>query len=164
VQLVPISDGENHRVAGLGNVLVCVYWGEPSLAALHDRVEWVERTIERGSPVALFVVVTADAVGKLPGPAFRAESKRQAARYRDSIVLSASVIEGQGVTQTLVRSFLRGLATVAGRGMLVRFFGESAGAASWAAAAMAPHGGPEPEAILEAVARVRAAHDAAQRG
>ena len=50
VQLVPISDGENHRVAGLGNVLVCVYWGEPSLAALHDRVEWVERTIERGPP------------------------------------------------------------------------------------------------------------------
>lgn len=142
-------------MAGLENLLVCVYWGAPPVAALRERIDWVERTIAAGRPVALFVVVTEDAAGQLPGRAFRVESKRQAEEYREHLLFSASVIEGTRVTAVLVRSFLRSLATVAARGIEVRFFEDATGGAHWAAEQLAPHEGPSDEAIMAAVASLR---------
>ena len=153
-----VSEGENHRVASLGNLLLCLYWGEPPLEALEARIPWVEETIAGGSPLGLFVLVTKDAAGTLPGRSFRQESKRQAAKYRGSILFSASVIEGDSVTTVLVRSFLRGLATVVARGIPVRFFDSAGPAAAWAARELSRHDGPSTDVILAAVKRLRAEH------
>jgi len=150
-----VSEGTHHRMVGLENLLICVYWGAPPVQALRERIEWVERTIASGRPVALFVVVTEAAAGQLPGRAFRVESKQQAEKYREHLLFSASVIEGTRVTAVLVRSFLRSLATVAARGIDVRFFEDSADGALWAAEQLEPHDGPSEEAILAAVASLR---------
>lgn len=155
VDVVPVSEGPHHRFGGLGDVLVCVYWGTPPVSALRDRIPWIEEVVRRDGMVALFVVVTPEAAGSLPGADFRAESKRQADRWRDHFALSASVIEGDGLSHSLVRTFLRGLATVAGRDVDVRFFDRVGPAAAWVARSMAPYDGPGAAALVEAVDALR---------
>ncbi|HJL20506.1 MAG TPA: hypothetical protein RMH99_32865 [Sandaracinaceae bacterium LLY-WYZ-13_1] len=152
----PVSDGPTHRFAGVGNVLVSLHWGAPSTRALRDRVAWTEATIARHGAIGILVVVTADAAGQLPDRAFRELSRAQADRWRDAILFSASVIEGGGVSRALIRTFLRGLAVVAGRGIDVRFFDSVPGGAAWAAERAAGHGGPSAEELLETVAALRA--------
>ena len=150
-----VSEGPSHRFQGVRNVLVCVYWGAPSPRALRDRIPWLESAITRHGKVGLFVVVTSNAAGSLPSRSFRDESRAQAERYRDALDFSASVIEGSGVHHTLVRTFLRGLTVVAGRGVEVRFFEDVSGGARWAAARAAPYDGPDAKALLDTVARLR---------
>jgi hypothetical protein len=155
VAIEHVSEGATHRLAGLGNLLICLYWGQPPVDALRDRIEWVERTIAKGLPVGLLVVITEDAAGQLPGRPFRQESKRQAEAYRGHVLFSASVVEGTRVTAVLVRSFLRSLATVVARGIQVRFFDDAREGARWAAELLEPHDGPSEAAILAAVQALR---------
>ncbi|HEY8428505.1 MAG TPA: hypothetical protein VIL20_09035 [Sandaracinaceae bacterium] len=155
MKLVPISEGSTHRFAGLGNVLVAVYVGAPEASALRERVPWVEKAIARYGGIGQLVVVDRRASGSLPDRAFRDESRAQADRYRRSILFSASVVEGDSVQHTLVRTFLRGLALVAGRDLPVRFFDEVPPAAEWAASLARGHGGPEARALVEAVEQLR---------
>jgi len=162
VKLVTISEGYTHRFAALGNVIVAVYVGAPEASALRERVPWIEKAIERYGGVGQLVVVDRRASGSLPNRAFRDESRAQADRYRGSILFSASVIEGDTVHHTLVRTFLRGLALVAGRDLPVRFFDEVAPAAEWAAGLASASGGPRASELAGAVELVRPqAHAAA---
>jgi hypothetical protein len=155
VGAVPVSEGPTHRFVGVGNVLVSLYWGAPSARALRERVGWIERAIAEHGAVGVLVVITADAAGRLPDRAFREESRAQVDRFRDAILFSASVVEGRGVGHTLVRTFLRGLAVVAGHGIAVRFFEDLREGARWAAARTAAHGGPSAEELVRAVEALR---------
>ncbi|MCZ7685268.1 MAG: hypothetical protein M5U28_43430 [Sandaracinaceae bacterium] len=155
MQLVTISEGPTHRFAGLGNVIVAVYVGAPAAGALRARVPWLEKALRRHGAVGQLVVVDRRASGTLPDREFRDESRAQAERYRGSILFSASVIEGDTVHHTLVRTFLRGLALVAGRDVPVRFFDEVPPAAEWAAALARGHGGPSASELAQAVEALR---------
>lgn len=156
-RVVPVSAGPTHRFAGVGNVIVAVYGGAPEASALADREPWIEQALRRFAGVGQLVIVDRDASGSLPGREFREASREQADRYRGSILFSACVIEGQGVHHTLVRTFLRGLALVAGKDVPVRFFDTVAPAASWAGTLTEPHGGPSAAELTKAIATVRAA-------
>ncbi len=155
MQLVPISEGHTHRFAALGNVIVAVYVGAPEASALAARVPWVEKAIDRYGGIGQLVVVDRRASGSLPDRAFRDESRAQADRYRRSILFSASVIEGTSVHHTLVRTFLRGLALVAGKDVPVRFFDEVPPAASWAEELARSCGGPSARDLAQAVEALR---------
>lgn len=155
MELEPVSEGPGHRFAGVGNVLVCVYWASPPTDALLERLPWVERTVAEAGSVGLLVVVHEEAAGQLPGPAFRKESRRQAERFQDQIVLSATAILGDDVSHSLIRTFLRGLAVVAARKIDVRFFDDTTDAARWTAEGMAAHGGPSVSELLQAVEALR---------
>ncbi|MEQ8461228.1 MAG: hypothetical protein RLO52_13210 [Sandaracinaceae bacterium] len=154
--LEPVCAGPQHRFAGVENVLVCVYWGAPPAEALHDRVPWVEKAIARYGAIGVLVVVPPEASGHLPDRAFREESRAQADRFRDAIRFSASVIEGDDVQHALIRTFLRGLAVVAARGMEVRFFRSVHDGAAWASERAAALGGPSPRSLVQAVEALRA--------
>lgn len=155
VELELISEGPAHIYAGAGNVLVCLYRGAPTAQALRDRVPWMEKVIEKHGKLGLLVVVSEEARGALPAPAFRAESRAQAKRYPDRILFSASVIEGRGVRHSLVRTFLRGLSVVAGRSIDVRFFDDVTLAIEWAAERASPYQGPSAEEITEVLDALR---------
>lgn len=153
--LVPISEGPMHRFVGVGNVVVAMYVGAPDATALEARVPWIEETLRTHGGVGQLVVVDRSASGSLPDRAFREASRAQADRYRGSILFSVSVIEGDGVHHALVRTFLRGLALVAGKDVPVRFFEEVAPAVAWAEPLARPHGGPSASELVRAVEAVR---------
>lgn len=161
MQLVPISEGHTHRFAALGNVIVAVYVGAPDAGVLRARVPWIEKVLERHGAIGQLVVVDRRASGSLPDRAFRDESRAQADRYRGSILFSASIIEGDTVHHTLVRTFLRGLALVAGKDVPVRFFDEVEPATAWAAALAHDHGGPSADELARAIDALRPHRDAA---
>ncbi len=82
-------------------------------------------------------------------------SKEQTAKFRDHIAFSAIVIEGTGVERALLRTFLRGVAMVAGRSVSVQFFeGVAPGAAF--AARRAGVEGPKAQLLLDVLAEIRA--------
>ncbi len=155
VDPVSVSEGPGYRFLGAGNVLVCVYWATPTVEALRQRLPWIEARLAEGAKVGLLVVVTADAAGALPGREFRVESRRQAERYADAVVLSASVIESDSLMHGLARTFLRTLAMVMPSHIEVRFFDAVDPAAEWVAEAMAPLGGPSAATLSGTVARAR---------
>jgi hypothetical protein len=155
--MVPVSAGPSHRFAGVGNVIVAMYAGAPEASALADRSPWIEQALRRYAGIGQLVIVDRDASGSLPGREFREASREQADRYRGSILFSACVIEGQGVHHALVRTFLRGLALVAGKDVPVRFFDTVAPAAGWAEALVQPHAGPSAGELSQAVDALRAA-------
>lgn len=154
--LEPVCEGPTHRFAGVRNVLVSVYWGAPRAEALRQRIPWVERTVATYGALGLLVVVPPDAAGHLPDRGFRDESRAQADRFRDHLRFSASVIEGDDVQHTLIRTFLRGLAVVAARGLEVRFFRAVHDGAAWASEQAEPFGGPSPQSLIDAVEALRA--------
>jgi hypothetical protein len=129
-----VTEGPVHVFAAVDNVLVCFYRGSPPASALVDRVPWIERFAGTGRSIGLLVVVGREAGGALPNDEFRRTSKAQSVKYQHVFAFSATVIEGTGTRASLVRSFLRGLAVVAGRNVTVRFFDDVAPAAAWAAA------------------------------
>ena len=149
-----VSEGPTHRFAGVGNVLVSVYWGAPTTEALRERIAWIERAIAAYPKFGLLVVVTPEAGGSLPGREFREESRAQAKRFEEHLAFSASVIEGRDLIHTLVRTFLRGLAVVVGKRVEVRFFESASDGAAWAAERAAPEG-PDARALLEAIDALR---------
>jgi len=155
VGLEIVSEGPTHCFAGVGNVLVSLYWAAPTAAALRERVGWVERVIEKHGQLGLLVVVSNDASGALPGKEFRAESRAQAERYSGKILFSATVIEGKAVHDSLARTFLRGLAVVVARDVPVRFFNEPEPAIAWAADRAATYGGPTPAEIERTLRALR---------
>jgi hypothetical protein len=155
MDLRPVSTGPTHRFAGVKNVLVCVYLGAPQGAALRERVPWIEETIARHGAVGLLVVVDARATGKLPDADFRNVSREQAARYKGRILFSASVVEGNDVHHALLRTFMRGLALVAGRDIPLRFFDAVRPAAEWAANKAHDYGGPAAEELERSVQLLR---------
>ncbi|MFK7988345.1 MAG: hypothetical protein AB8I08_20155 [Sandaracinaceae bacterium] len=61
-----VSEGPTHCFAGVGNVLVSVYWGAPGVGPLHERIPWIERTIATHGTFGLLVVVL-DGVRQPPG-------------------------------------------------------------------------------------------------
>lgn len=144
-----------HCFAGLGNVLISMYWGSPDASVLDDRIPWVERMGARHGRGGLFVVVCDGASGSLPDAAFRERSRAQAQRFEGTIVFSASVIEGDGVLPGLVRAFLRGLALVAPRKVETAFFDRVDPAALWVAARAVPHDGPDATALRNALSTLR---------
>jgi len=156
VELELVSEGPVHRFAGLGNVLISLYWGAPDAAVLDERVEWIERMGARHGQGGLFVVVSGDASGSLPDAAFREKSRAQAQRFDGTIVFSASVIEGQGILHGLVRTFLRGLSVVASRRVATAFFDDVAPALAWVEASAVPHGGPNATQLRNALETTRA--------
>lgn len=155
VQIVRISESHTHRFVGVGNVIVAVYVGAPEATALRARIPWIEQAIRTYGAVGQLVVVDRTASGSLPDRAFRDESRAQADRYRGSILFSASVIEGNAVHHALVRTFLRGLALVAGKDVAVRFFDEVAPAARWAEELARDRGGPSASMLERAVDALR---------
>ena len=154
-RVVPISAGPAHRFAGVGNVIIALYSDAPEASALADRVPWIEQALRRHAGIGQLVVVDRDASGSLPGREFREASRQQAERFRGSILFSACVIEGQGVHHALVRTFLRGLALVAGKDVPVRFFDTVEPAASWAEALTERDAGPSARELTEAIATLR---------
>ena len=156
VDLIRVSEGPTHTFVGVGNVLISLYWGSPGAEALREREGWVREAVARHGKIGLLVVVTAEAAGQLPGKDFRDVSRAQADRYRDAIAFSASVIEGAHVQHALIRTFLRGLAVVAGRGVAVRFFEDVSDGCAWAAEQAAPHGGPSAATLRRVVSVLRA--------
>ena len=156
MELIRVSEGPTHTFVGVGNVLVSLYWGTPSADALKERVSWVESAIATHGKFGILVIVTDDAGGQLPDRRFREISRAQADRFRDGILFSASVIEGTHVQHSLIRTFLRGLAVVAGRGIAVRFFDDVRSGCEWAAAEAAPYGGPSAASLHRVVAVLRA--------
>lgn len=156
MELIRVSDGPTHTFVGVGNVLVSLYWGSPPADALRARVSWVESAIAQYEKFGLLVVITGDAAGQLPDREFREVSRQQADRYRDAILFSASIIEGSNMQHSLVRTFLRGLAVVAGRGITVRFFESVPEGCAFAGEAVAPYGGPSPATLQRVVAVLRA--------
>lgn len=156
VELEVVSEGPVHCYAGLGNVLVSIYWGAPDAAVLEDRIPWVERVRERHGRGGLLVVVCDGATGSLPDASFRERSRAQAQRFEDTIVFSASVIEGDGVLPGLIRAFLRGLALLAPRRVETAFFDRSGPATDWVAARAVPHGGPDASLLRNALETLRA--------
>lgn len=155
MQIVRISESHTHRFVGVGNVIVALYVGAPEATALCARIPWIEQAIRTYGAVGQLVVVDRTASGSLPDRAFRDESRAQADRYRGSILFSASVIEGNAVHHALVRTFLRGLALVAGKDVAVRFFDEVAPAARWAEELARDHGGPSASVLERAVDALR---------
>ncbi|MCA9610422.1 MAG: hypothetical protein KC619_32725 [Myxococcales bacterium] len=151
-----VSEGPVHCFAALGNVLLSVYWGAPDAAVLHDRIAWVERVRASHGKGGLLVVVCDGASGSLPDAAFRERSRAQAQRFEDTIVFSASVIEGDGVLPGLVRAFLRGLALLAPRRVETAFFERVEPAAAWVEARAVPHGGPDATQLRNALETLRA--------
>lgn len=151
-----MSEGPTHTFVGVGNVLISLYWGSPTADALREREEWVRSTIASHGKIGLLVVVTADAAGNLPDREFREVSRQQADRYREGLSFSASVIEGHDVQHTLIRTFMRGLAVVVGRGVAVRFFDDVGEGCRWAAEQAQPYGGPSAATLQRMVAVIRA--------
>jgi hypothetical protein len=139
----------------VSNVLVSLYWGAPTAQALRDRVGWLERAVTEHGAVGVLVVVTADAAGRLPDREFREESRAQVDRFRGSILFSATVVEGRSVAHALLRTFLRGLATVAGQGIPVRFFDDLRAGVEWASERAARHGGPTADELARTVEGLR---------
>ena len=156
-----VSEGPTHRFAGVGNVLVCLYWGSPTAEALRDRIPWVERALERYEALGLVVVITEDATGALPGREFRAESRAQVERFAGKILFSASVIEGDDLQHSLVRTFLRGLAVIVSRELEVKFFDAVPAALAWAAERVADLDGPSADRLAAVLDELRALKDRA---
>ncbi len=155
-ELELIDADPTHVYAGLRNVVVAIYFASPPASALRARIPWIERTLERHGAIGQLVVVDPRAAGSLPDRAFRDESRAQTDRYHESILFSATVIEGEGIQHVLVRTFLRGLAVVAGKDLPVRFFDEVPPAARWAEQLARDHDGPSAGALAGAVERLRA--------
>jgi len=155
MELEPVSDSPVHRFVGLGNVLISLYTGSPDASALDDRIEWWERMAATYGAGGLFVVVTGDASGHLPDAAFRRKSQAQAERFADSLRFSGCLIEGDGLSSSLVRTFLRGLSVAVPQRVETAFFGDVAEATAWVAERAEPHGGPDAEALAAALESVR---------
>ena len=45
VRSVIVSRGDTHCYVGVGNVLITLYWGTPTVQALRDRLPWVRATL-----------------------------------------------------------------------------------------------------------------------
>jgi len=150
-----VSEGPTHRFAAIRNVLVTLYWAAPSSGALMEREPWVREAYEKYEGFGLLVIVDARASGVLPDGEFRAASKRQALLYGDKMLVSATAIEGDGLTFKLLRTFLRGLALVVNPKFPVRSFATVEEAAAFVALACAEHEGPSVSELLEVVASIR---------
>lgn len=150
-----VSRGPVHCFAALGNVLISLYRGSPAAAVLDDRVEWCEEMTRTHGGGGLLVVVTADASGPLPDADFRAKSRAQAKRFADSLLFSGCVIEGEGLSQSLVRTFLRGLSVAVPQRIETAFFGDAGEAIPWVAERSSRYGGPGAEALARALESVR---------
>ncbi|MGE0791060.1 MAG: hypothetical protein AB7S26_35640 [Sandaracinaceae bacterium] len=155
MHLERVSEGPVHCFAGLGNVLLSLYWGAPDARVLEDRIPWVERTMKRYEKGGLFVVVCSTASGTLPGTEFREKSRQQALQYRGHIGFSASVLEGDQLLTGLARTFLRGLALVAGQGVETAFFEDVPRAAAWVEPRSQPLGGPTADLMVSAIKLLR---------
>ncbi|MFK7984398.1 MAG: hypothetical protein AB8I08_00075 [Sandaracinaceae bacterium] len=157
MELELVSEGPTHRFAGVGNVLVSVYWGAPQAGALRERIPWVEKTAARYTKFGLLVVVIDEAAGGLPDKAFREESRAQAKRWESQLAFSGSVIEGTDVMHTLLRTFLRGLSVVVGGQVQVGFFDSVLDGAAWVSrhAQGTDRDGPSASTLADAVAQLR---------
>jgi hypothetical protein len=134
-----------------------LYWASPTAAALRDRIPWIEGSLAGHGKGGVLVVVSKDAGGALPSQEFRAESRAQAKRYGDSILFSATVIEGNAIRDSLLRAFLRGLAVMVGQDSIeLRFFEQAPPAIAWASELAKPFGGPTVDELTEALATLRA--------
>ena len=150
-----VSEGPTHRFAAVRNVLVTLYWAAPTSEALMEREPWVREAHEKYEGFGLLVVVDARASGVLPDGDFRAASKRQALLYGDKMLVSASAIEGDGLTFKLLRTFLRALALVVNPKFPVRSFATVQEAAAFAVEACAEHEGPSVSELLQVVSSIR---------
>jgi len=155
MEVVEVSRGPVHRYAGLGNVLFTLYWGSPEASVLDDRVAWWEQMARTHGGGGLFVVVAADASGHLPDADFRAKSRAQAQRFSESLLFSGCLIEGDGLSQSLLRTFLRGLSVAVPQRVETAFFAQVPEATEWVAERARPYGGPEPEALARALESLR---------
>lgn len=141
--------------AGVRNVLISYYRSAPDAQALRDRAPWAQRMFTRYGIGGLFVVVDRAAKGTLPDAEFRRVSKEQTAKFREHVAFSAVVIEGTGVERALLRTFLRGVAMVAGRSVSVQFFEGAAPGAAFAARRAGVEG-PKAQQLLDVLAEIRA--------
>ena len=156
VKLEVISEGKTHCFAGIGNVLISVYWAAPQADRLDDRIPWVERMSKTYGDGGLLVVVCDDATGALPDAKFRAKSRAQSLEHRGKITFSATVIEKHGVFADLLRGLLRGLAMVMAGEIETAFFDLEAPAVRWVEGRCRKNGGPTAAELRAALAEIRA--------
>lgn len=76
-----VTEGPNHRFAGIENVLVAMYWGAPSAHSLRDRLPWAERTLETYGSLGQLVIIDRSTIWAMPTPEWRAESREQSKRF-----------------------------------------------------------------------------------
>ena len=150
-----VSEDSTHVFAGVRNVLISYYRSAPGAQALRDRAPWAERMFTRYGIGGLLVVVDRDAKGTLPDAEFRRVSREQTTQFREHVAFSSVVIEGIGIERALLRTFLRGIAMVAGRSVSVQFFAGAAPGAAFAARRAGVEG-PGAQQLLEILAEIRA--------
>ena len=117
-----LSQGDQHRYVATDHVLINYYSHCPAAETLRAREAWLEQALAAHEMFALLVIIDRDAQGGLPDAEFRQVSKKQAARYAHLMRSSTVVIEGEGLTFTLLRSLLRGLTLTTKVSFPIRYY------------------------------------------
>lgn len=109
-----VTEGPNHRFAGIENVLVAMYWGAPSAHSLRDRLPWAERTLETYGSLGQLVIIDRSTTWAMPTPEWRAESREQSKRFQLVLDFASIVFEPNDTKSALLRTMVRGLAATLG--------------------------------------------------
>jgi hypothetical protein len=107
LRVIPVRPGICYGV--LGPVFLLFYRTAPAFEDLRARIPYLEEIRDRSDRGAFLSVIDGAHARAFPDHPTRQETKRQAQEFGQSIAAGAVVLEGGGVRESLIRSFVRGL-------------------------------------------------------
>lgn len=153
LRVIPVRPGICY--GALGPLFLMFYRKAPTFEDLQARLPFMD-AIRDDPPGAFLSVIDGEHAKAFPDQRSRSETKRQAQAYGSSVSAGAVVLEGGGVRQSLIRSFLRGLLLFKRSPMPYRFFGDVAEAADHVLEGLDIDGEGDHRAVVAAVDVLRA--------
>ncbi len=154
LRVIPVRPGICYGV--LGPLFLMFYRTAPDLADLKARIPFLDELRDRPDKGAFLSVIDGEHAKAFPDHPSRLETKRQAREYGPTVVAGSVVLEGGGVRESLIRSFVRGLLMLRRSPMPYRFFANVAEAADHVLEGLEQEGPSSHAAIVAAVEVLRA--------
>lgn len=120
LRVIPVRPGICYGL--LGPVFLMFYRTAPELSDLKARVPYLDELRDRPGKGAFLSVIDGEHAKAFPDHPSRLETKRQAQEYGPTVAAGSVVLEGGGVRESLIRSFVRGLLVFRRSPMPYRFF------------------------------------------
>jgi len=120
LRLIPVRPGICYGM--LGPVFLLFYRTAPAFEDLRQRLPHLDELRARSEKGAFLSVIDGSRAKAFPDHPTRQETKRQAQEFGEAVAVGAVVLEGDGVRESLIRSFVRGLLMLKRSPMPYRFF------------------------------------------